>query len=127
MFYIMTEYDEVGFHIVGYFSKEKESTEDYNVACILTMPPYQRKGYGRLLIEFSKLKTIKIFTQCTLEVMTPFFSCILVTLMRQNYTHVLRIVTPVRTKSFERFQPVLYVFGLCNDEWKETPLSDYKV
>lgn len=54
MFYIMTEYDEVGFHIVGYFSKEKESTEDYNVACILTMPPYQRKGYGRLLIEFSK-------------------------------------------------------------------------
>lgn len=54
MFYIMTEYDEVGFHIVGYFSKEKESTEDYNVACILTMPPYQRKGYGRLLIEFSE-------------------------------------------------------------------------
>ncbi|KAK7601085.1 hypothetical protein V9T40_008526 [Parthenolecanium corni] len=53
MFYVMTEYDEVGFHIVGYFSKEKESTEDYNVACILTMPPYQRKGYGRLLIEFS--------------------------------------------------------------------------
>lgn len=53
MFYVMTEYDDVGFHIVGYFSKEKESTEDYNVACILTMPPYQRKGYGRLLIEFS--------------------------------------------------------------------------
>lgn len=43
-----------GFHIVGYFSKEKESTEDYNVACILTLPPYQRKGYGKLLIEFSK-------------------------------------------------------------------------
>lgn len=43
-----------GFHIVGYFSKEKESTEDYNVACILTMPPYQRKGYGKLLIEFSE-------------------------------------------------------------------------
>ncbi|XP_026330909.1 histone acetyltransferase Tip60-like [Hyposmocoma kahamanoa] len=41
------------FHIVGYFSKEKESTEDYNVACILTLPPYQRKGYGKLLIEFS--------------------------------------------------------------------------
>ena len=38
---------------MGYFSKEKESTEDYNVACILTMPPYQRKGYGKLLIEFS--------------------------------------------------------------------------
>lgn len=53
LFYVMTEYDSRGFHIVGYFSKEKESTEDYNVACILTMPPYQRKGYGKLLIEFS--------------------------------------------------------------------------
>lgn len=54
LFYVMTEYDARGFHIVGYFSKEKESTEDYNVACILTMPPYQRKGYGKMLIEFSK-------------------------------------------------------------------------
>ncbi|CAH2324981.1 histone acetyltransferase KAT5 isoform X1 [Pelobates cultripes] len=53
LFYIMTEYDSKGFHIVGYFSKEKESTEDYNVACILTLPPYQRRGYGKLLIEFS--------------------------------------------------------------------------
>ena len=23
------------------------------MACILTLPPYQRKGYGKLLIEFS--------------------------------------------------------------------------
>lgn len=53
LFYVMTDLDSRGFHIVGYFSKEKESTEDYNVACILTMPPYQRKGYGKLLIEFS--------------------------------------------------------------------------
>ncbi|XP_025836060.1 histone acetyltransferase Tip60 isoform X2 [Agrilus planipennis] len=53
LFYVMTVFDNRGFHIVGYFSKEKESTQDYNVACILTMPPYQRKGYGKLLIEFS--------------------------------------------------------------------------
>ncbi|KAG7163445.1 Histone acetyltransferase Tip60-like [Homarus americanus] len=53
LFYVMTEYDARGYHIVGYFSKEKESSEDYNVACILTLPPYQRKGYGKLLIEFS--------------------------------------------------------------------------
>ncbi|CAL1278060.1 unnamed protein product [Larinioides sclopetarius] len=53
LFYVMTELDNSGFHIVGYFSKEKESTEDYNVACILTLPPYQRKGYGKMLIEFS--------------------------------------------------------------------------
>lgn len=54
LFYVMTQFDGRGFHLVGYFSKEKESSEDYNVACILTLPPYQRKGFGKLLIEFSK-------------------------------------------------------------------------
>jgi len=53
LFYVMCVSDDKGFHIVGYFSKEKESSEDYNVACILTLPPYQRKGFGKLLIEFS--------------------------------------------------------------------------
>jgi len=53
LFYIMVVPDEEGCHIVGYFSKEKHSTEDYNLACILTLPPYQRKGYGKLLIAFS--------------------------------------------------------------------------
>ncbi len=67
-----------GCHIVGYFSKEKQSEEGYNLACILTLPPYQarhtsyvcvctlahpltralllhsqRKGYGKFLISFS--------------------------------------------------------------------------
>ena len=45
----------VGCHIVGYFSKEKNSFLNYNVSCILTLPPYQRQGYGRLLIDFSYL------------------------------------------------------------------------
>eukprot|EP01135_Chromosphaera_perkinsii_P001244 Nk52_evm17s163 gene=Nk52_evmTU17s163 len=53
LFYVMTELDEYGQHIVGFFSKEKESSEEYNVACILTLPQYQRKGFGKLLIEFS--------------------------------------------------------------------------
>ena len=30
-------------HQVGYFSKEKNCLEDYNLACILTLPAYQRK------------------------------------------------------------------------------------
>ena len=47
-----------GSHIVGYFSKAKDGSKakdvyGYNVACILTLPPYQRKGYGKLLIAFS--------------------------------------------------------------------------
>ena len=53
LFYIMTEYDEKGFHMVGYFSKEKDSGDGFNLACILTLPPYQRQGYGKLLISFS--------------------------------------------------------------------------
>lgn len=53
LFYCMTERDEKGYHLIGYFSKEKESSESYNVACILTLPQYQRLGYGRLLIAFS--------------------------------------------------------------------------
>ena len=53
LYYIMTRNDERGMHVLGYFSKEKQSAEDYNVACILTLPQYQRKGYGKLLIAFS--------------------------------------------------------------------------
>ena len=53
LFYCMCTRDEYGCHLVGYFSKEKESAEGYNVACILTLPQYQRKGFGRLLIAFS--------------------------------------------------------------------------
>lgn len=62
----MTKRDSAGCHIVGYFSKEKESAEQYNLACILTLPQsvgiaprsadrrrYQKHGFGRLLIEFS--------------------------------------------------------------------------
>ncbi|CAI5758510.1 unnamed protein product [Candida verbasci] len=53
LFYIMTIKSENGHHIVGYFSKEKESADGYNVACILTLPCYQKRGFGKLLIQFS--------------------------------------------------------------------------
>jgi histone acetyltransferase MYST1 len=78
----MCEYDERGYHPTGYFSKvharlhddddmitcfclltlsnfcalvlkEKYSDVGFNLACILTFPCYQRKGYGRFLIAFS--------------------------------------------------------------------------
>lgn len=53
LFYVMTVKSPQGHHVVGYFSKEKESADGYNVACILTLPCYQKKGYGKLLIQFS--------------------------------------------------------------------------
>nr|XP_027202112.1 histone acetyltransferase KAT7-like [Dermatophagoides pteronyssinus] len=57
LFYVMTENDHLGMHLLGYFSKEKHSPNSYNVSCILTLPQYQRSGYGRMLIDFSYLLT----------------------------------------------------------------------
>lgn len=54
LFYVFTETDGKGdCHVIGYFSKEKFSADDYNLACILTLPPYQRKGFGKFIIAFS--------------------------------------------------------------------------
>ena len=53
LFYVLCEVDNEGAHVVGYFSKEKHSQEGYNLACSLTFPSHQRKGYGKLLISIS--------------------------------------------------------------------------
>ncbi|PHT31124.1 Histone acetyltransferase of the MYST family 1 [Capsicum baccatum] len=52
-FYVLCECDDRGCHMVGYFSKEKNSEESYHLDCILTLPSYQRKGYGKFLIALS--------------------------------------------------------------------------
>lgn len=54
LFYVLTKNDKKGCHLVGYFSKEKHCQQKYNVSCIMTMPQYQRQGFGRFLIHFSK-------------------------------------------------------------------------
>ncbi|WVQ73501.1 hypothetical protein IAR50_003073 [Cryptococcus sp. DSM 104548] len=38
---------------MAFFSKEKVSYDDYNLACIVAFPPFQNRGFGKLLIEFS--------------------------------------------------------------------------
>lgn len=69
LFYILTNAKSTSDHIIGFFSKvgdsmfwstwcwdyiqEKVSYDDYNLACIMTLPPYQKQGFGMLLIEFS--------------------------------------------------------------------------
>ena len=40
------------FELMAYFSKEK-ALGDKNLGCILTLPPYQRRGLGTLMVEFS--------------------------------------------------------------------------
>ena len=49
--------------VVGFFSKEKMSWDNNNVACILVFPPWQRRSLGQILIaasyELGKRRTIR--------------------------------------------------------------------
>lgn len=72
IFYILTEREDhqdqpPHFHLVGYFSKEKLNSTDYNLSCILTLPIYQRKGYGQFLMDFSYLLSRREFKWGTPE------------------------------------------------------------
>ncbi|WFD03651.1 histone acetyltransferase [Malassezia obtusa] len=51
--YLLTDATSQFDHVLGFFSKEKVSYDDYNLACIVVFPPFQRKGYGTLLMEYS--------------------------------------------------------------------------
>ena len=46
-----------GYELLGYFSRSKNSfatsSDSHNVACLLTFPHHQQRGYGRLLIAAS--------------------------------------------------------------------------
>ena len=53
LFYVMTPVGEMGARFVGYFSKEKRSPVN-NLWCLMTLPVWQRKGWGQLLIDFSE-------------------------------------------------------------------------
>lgn len=39
--------------VVGFFSKEKMSWDNNNIACILIFPPWQKRGLGQILIAAS--------------------------------------------------------------------------
>ncbi|GMG29182.1 unnamed protein product [Ambrosiozyma monospora] len=72
MFYVLCETvvnykGELIYHFVGYFSKEKLNGTGYNLSCILTLPIYQRKGYGNFLIDFSYLLSKREFRLGTPE------------------------------------------------------------
>jgi histone acetyltransferase MYST1 len=42
-------------------------TNDFNLACIMVMPPYQRRGFGKFLISLSYHLSIKAGKICTPE------------------------------------------------------------
>ena len=72
LFYVMTEADDFGARFVGYFSKEKRSPKDYNVSCIMTLPVRQRKGWGNLLIDFSRLIDFSVIRYSSETIVTGY-------------------------------------------------------
>lgn len=68
MFYILYDYsNNSSFKFVGYFSKEKLNSTGYNLSCIMTLPIYQRRGFGNFLIDFSYLLSKREFKLGTPE------------------------------------------------------------
>ncbi|EFO23589.1 histone acetyltransferase MYST1 [Loa loa] len=53
LFYVLCEVDSRGAQMVGYFSKEQGNPDGNNLACICILPPFQRSGYGKFLIQLS--------------------------------------------------------------------------
>ncbi|KAJ9101740.1 hypothetical protein QFC21_003079 [Naganishia friedmannii] len=52
-YYVLTDSSPKRDHVIAYFTKEKFSIDDFNLATILVFPHVQQSGFGRLLMEFS--------------------------------------------------------------------------
>ncbi|KAH0003210.1 hypothetical protein KCU78_g14025, partial [Aureobasidium melanogenum] len=50
---VLTDPQTAENQVVGFFSKEKMSWDNNNVACILVFPPWQKRGLGQLLMGVS--------------------------------------------------------------------------
>ncbi|EAY15307.1 MOZ/SAS family protein [Trichomonas vaginalis G3] len=51
-YYVLCECDDYGAHLAAFYSVESRLVEN-NLSCIVVLPPYQKKGYGRLLVSLS--------------------------------------------------------------------------
>ena len=51
-YYVLCECDDMGAHPAAFYSCEANMIENI-LSCIVVLPPYQKKGYGRLLIDLS--------------------------------------------------------------------------
>jgi histone acetyltransferase SAS3 len=68
MFYVLYDFsNNSSFKFIGYFSKEKLNSTGYNLSCIMTLPIYQRRGFGSFLIDFSYLLSKREFKLGTPE------------------------------------------------------------
>ena len=79
--------------------QEKESPDGNNVACILTLPPFQRKGYGKFLIAFSMYtyhdntcRSVLYLQFCFVHVVL-FSTCSFVFYMQFCFLHVFHLIS----------------------------------
>lgn len=120
LFYILTRNDDVGSHIVGYFSKEKHCTQKNNVSCIMILPHYQSFGYGRFLIEFSYLLSKKENSLGTPEKPLSelgrisylnYWKCSIIEVIRHNETTTIRKIIEATNMTKD---DVLFTLCECN-------------
>lgn len=52
-FFVLCECDEYGAHVVSFFSRDFQWRDNNILACILVLPPWQKHGYGRLMISIA--------------------------------------------------------------------------
>jgi histone acetyltransferase MYST1 len=123
-FYVLTEKDKDGYHPV-----ENDSNENYNLACILTFPPHQRKGYGRFLMslsyEMSKKAGILDSPEKPLSDLgklsyRSFWTyCILSFLRQQPVGYIIKLEDIVKSTGFKREDIIstIHHLGMLK-EWK---------
>jgi histone acetyltransferase MYST1 len=52
-FYVLCVCDDAGAHFAGYFSREINGTGGNVLACIVVLPHFQKRGFGRLMVAMS--------------------------------------------------------------------------
>ena len=128
-FYVLTEKDKDGYHPVAYYSKENDSNENYNLACILTFPPHQRKGYGRFLMSLSYEMSKKagilgspekpLSDLGKLSYRSFWTYCILSFLRQQPVGYIIKLEDIVKSTGFKREDIIstIHHLGMLK-EWK---------
>jgi histone acetyltransferase MYST1 len=53
VFYVLCVCDNAGAHFAGYFSREIDAPGGNVLACIVVLPQYQKRGFGRLMVAMS--------------------------------------------------------------------------